>query len=371
MTSSDTQGTIQDRATAEAVLIDLVSTPSVSGSEASAVRAFVRHAQGLGFDAHPDEAGNGIADRGNPDAPIHIVLLGHIDTVPGDIPVRVEEGILHGRGSVDAKGPLATMLVAAAQADLPEHARLTVIGAVGEEVAGSPGARHIVGRHRPHACVIGEPSGWDGVTLGYKGCLSATAIASRTNAHTAGPENSACDDAVAWWASVLAYTQRFNEGRERVFDQLQATLKHMHAATDGLDQRATLEAGFRMPVGLTPEQLARELQRLAPDSMTLACVGGETAVQSGRNDPVARHLTMAIRSAGARPKPKLKTGTADFNVVGPVWQCPIVAYGPGDSTLDHTPTEHLVLEEYHSAIGILTNALGTLARELVQEHAPS
>ena len=36
-----------------------------------------------------------------------IVLLGHMDTVPGDIPIRREGDVLYGRGSVDAKGPLA------------------------------------------------------------------------------------------------------------------------------------------------------------------------------------------------------------------------------------------------------------------------
>ena len=39
---------------------------------------------------------------GNSDGPREIVLLGHIDTVPGHIPVRIEDGVLHGRGSVDA-----------------------------------------------------------------------------------------------------------------------------------------------------------------------------------------------------------------------------------------------------------------------------
>ncbi|QKK09717.1 MAG: M20/M25/M40 family metallo-hydrolase [Planctomycetota bacterium] len=65
--------------------------------------------------AEIDEAGNALAHRGPADAPVHIMLLGHIDTVPGDIPVRIAGGVLHGRGSVDAKGPLAAMLCRAAR----------------------------------------------------------------------------------------------------------------------------------------------------------------------------------------------------------------------------------------------------------------
>ena len=46
-----------------------------------------------------------------------------------------------------------------------------------------------------------------------------------------------------------------------------------------------------------------------------------------------------------------------MNVVGPIWQCPIVAYGPGDSQLDHTPDEHVVIAEYERAIAVLQTVL--------------
>ena len=49
-----------------------------------------------------------------------------------------------------------------------------------------------------------------------------------------------------------------------------------------------------------------------------------------------------------------------MNVVGPAWNCPIVAYGPGDSRLDHTSNEHLDLAEYRQAIAILSRALSLL-----------
>ena len=49
-----------------------------------------------------------------------------------------------------------------------------------------------------------------------------------------------------------------------------------------------------------------------------------------------------------------------MNIVGPIWKCPIVAYGPGDSTLDHTPNEHLDLAEYERAINVLARVIGEL-----------
>lgn len=355
-------------------LAELVATPSVSGTERAAAGVFVRHAAALGLDAEIDEAGNAIGHRGASatDAAargVHIVLLGHIDTAPGEIPVRVEDGVLHGRGSVDAKGPLAAMLCAAARAEIPDGVRLTVAGAVGEETTGSLGARFLVGQYRPDACIIGEPSGWDGVTLGYKGRLIARATASVPGAHSASGEASASDLVFAWWRAVLGATDRRNAGAAGAFDAVQATIQRLTSDSDGLASTATLEGGFRLPVGVDPDDLAAELRALAPDEITIRFLGAEVAHETDRNDPVVRALSGAIREQGARPRPKRKTGTADLNVVAPVWRCPIAAYGPGDSSLDHTPGERLPLAEFDRAVAVLTSAIGSLAHELLEARA--
>jgi len=57
----------------------------------------------------------------------------------------------------------------------------------------------------------------------------------------------------------------------------------------------------------------------------------------------------------------VKSGTSDMNVVGPAWRCPILAYGPGDSSLDHTPEEHVPLQEYWRAVLVLEEALRAFA----------
>ncbi len=356
-----------DAETATRVLHDLVATPSVSGSERGAVEVFVCHAAALGFETEIDAAGNGVAHRGASAAETdrHIVLLGHIDTVPGHIPVRIEDGVLHGRGSVDAKGPLAAMLVGATDAGLPAGVRVTVAAAVGEETADSPGARHLAGQLRPHACIIGEPSGWDGVTLGYKGRLLGRFVCERSCAHTAGPGLSAADEVLAWWSRALAEVTAFNgERTTKVFEQIQATVRELSTGSDGLTDTTMLEAGFRLPPGVDPRVLADRLGALGGEGCSVAWRGHEAAHATDRNDPVVRALTAAIREAGGTPRPKLKTGTADLNVVAPVWNCPIAAYGPGDSALDHTPHERLDIAEYLRSVGVIRGALRVLFDQL-------
>jgi len=347
----------------------VVEIPSLSGHESAAAEFLVSRMRSLGMRARLDEAGNAVGSVGPGGAPHVIVLLGHMDTVPGDIPVRLEGDILHGRGTVDAKGPLATFIVAAANADLPPDVRIDVIGAVEEESATSRGARHIARGPAPSACIIGEPSGWNGVTLGYKGRLLVDFTARQSSAHSAGPNPSATDRAVAWWSSVLNWTASRNAGTERAFDRVQATIRSMRSTSDGLEDRAELTASFRLPPTVTPHDVESACRAaignhgMLPDTMVVR--GPECAHVADRSNAVARSLSGAIRAHAGTPTLKVKTGTSDMNVVGPVWNCPIAAYGPGDSALDHTPHEHISIPEYLTACRVLRDAVERLSRELV------
>src|SRR5690606_34170169 len=145
-----------------------------------------------------------------------IVLLGHIDTFAGNPPVKIEGRLLYGRGSVDAKAPLCTFAVAGARAHLPEDVRLIVIGAVEEEASSSKGARFAAKQYQPEMCIIGEPSNWDRITLGYKGRLLLEFEWRGALAHSAGQATSAPEHAVNYWQQVLAYTDRFNADHQAI-----------------------------------------------------------------------------------------------------------------------------------------------------------
>jgi [amino group carrier protein]-lysine/ornithine hydrolase len=346
---------------AVALLRSMLEIESLSGREGELSAFLVAWMGDHGLAAAVDEVGNAIGSRERPsldESPIsrEIVLLGHMDTVPGHVPVRAEGELLYGRGAVDAKGPLAACLVAAATVDLPPGTRVVVIGAVEEEAATSRGAWHIVSRYRPSACVIAEPSGWDAVTLGYKGRLLVDYQLSRPVAHTAGPQTSVAETAVDWWQAVRAQANTYNQERERLFDQLLPSLREISTSTDGLADHVRATVGLRLPPDFDTETLQSTLERVAGDA-SICCYAGTPAYAASRDTPLVRSFQGAIRQQGSRPRFKLKTGTSDMNVVGPLWQCPVVAYGPGDSTLDHTPQEHIVLPEYLRAIEVLKDVL--------------
>lgn len=344
------------------VLGRMLEIESCSGHESALAAFLVDWMRSAGFEAAIDGAGNAVGVRSGPPATVEheLILLGHMDTVPGWIRVRREGDALFGRGAVDAKGPLAAFLCAAARADLAPGARVVVIGAV-EEEATSRGARYLVDRFRPDAVVIGEPSSWDAVTLGYKGRLLADYTFERHVGHTAGPDGGVAESAVAWWNRISALADEFNCDRGRQFDRLMASLRHIATASDGLVERVDATAAFRLPPRFDVEGFESRL-RAFDTSAAIRFRGREAAFESPRSTPLAAPFLRAIRDAGGQPRFKVKTGTSDMNVVGPAWQCPIVAYGPGDSSLDHTPNEHISLDEYARAIDVLESVIANWAQ---------
>src|SRR5690606_11784133 len=141
-----------------------------------------------------------------------------------------------------------------------------------------------------------------------------------------------------------------------------------------------MRLGFRLPPGVTATQVAQRCEaavaaaaREAAANESAVAVrftvlpGPVDAYRGDKTGALPGALRSAIRAAGGTPRHKLKTGTADMTVVAAAWRAagtevpPMVAYGPGDATLDHTPEERIEVAEYLRAIAVLADALVALA----------
>jgi LysW-gamma-L-lysine carboxypeptidase len=363
-------------------LVGLVERYSPSGEERGAVEYLIKRIQALGFgEAFVDEAGNAVGVMGS--GPRQVILLGHIDTVPGEIKIALTPDpspggrgeLLYGRGAVDAKGPLACFVDAVAQVGLIEGWKFIVVGAVDEE-RDSVGARFIAEKYRPEFAIVGEPNQWDRIALGYKGSAWSEVTLRRAQAHTASGEQTAAEAAVEAWATVKTWAEAFNAGKQRAFDQLLLTLRKLDSGEDAFEQWAQLRIGARLPVELTPDDWYMELEKTLRVFLLHShsdLKGEETfrvsmerlgypvpAWKCEKNTALVRAFLNGIRQMGGAPRFVYKTGTADLNVVAPVWQCPAVVYGPGDSSLDHTPNEQISLEEYRISVNAVAAALRKL-----------
>lgn len=340
-----------------------LAIPSVSGNEREVAEYLVSSMASFAGEAFVDEASNAVAVLGS--GPLRVTFLGHIDTVAGEVPVRLEDGLLYGRGAVDAKGAFCAAMAAAAR--LSEAAgdgiTLTLIGASGEEAPGSRGARHAVGAYPPpDLLIIGEPSGWEGITLGYKGRLVLAAVLIKQSAHSAGSAASAAEDGAALWNLVRAWAEERSEGRSGIFERVQTTLQRIVSADDGLEQRCDLTIGLRLPPWLPPDKARSELEARLPAGAEYRFSGAEAPYRGPKDTHLTRAFRKAIRAQGGTPRFKLKTGTSDMNVVAPSWPAPVVAYGPGDSTLDHTPYEHVSVTDLRRASDVLLSVFQEFAQ---------
>ena len=339
------------------LLRGLVAIESLSREEGAAVSYLRASMASRGFQLIDSPAGNAIGTIGAGDR--HIILLGHIDTVPGRIPVEIRDGVLHGRGAVDAKGPFATFVAAATAAAEMLNAKVTVVGAVGEESIGSPGAHEVATWPAPDFCIIGEPSGWDALCLGYRGSLSLIYRLRRSTRHTAGPGESVAQAAVDFWNALLAELGEWNADAKGSFGAIGHSLRAFNTTGDGLTDEAVLSIGLRLPPELDVDRLLARVRDLASDA-TIEIDGLQLGYRTTKRSKLVPPFLRAIRAQGGDPTFTLKLGTSDMNVVGPVWGCPIAAYGPGDSALDHTPEERIELAEYLRAVKVLADVLVAL-----------
>src|SRR5665213_1448453 len=192
--ATEIDGATHTRVDVAELLTAMLSVPSPSGQEGAVASLLVSRLLRAGFDVDVDAAGNVVAAWG--DGPETVALVGHVDTVPGHIDVRRDGDLLHGRGAVDAKGPLATAIAAVSRQPRHGPRRFVIVGAVEEETS-SRGARHLAeSMPAPSSLVILEPSGWDSVTIGYKGSLCLRACVDQPHAHGAGRQPSAPDRCV-------------------------------------------------------------------------------------------------------------------------------------------------------------------------------
>jgi len=337
------------------LLKNLVSIQSLSGEEKQAVDFLVKESQDLDFDyVNRDEVGNFVARKGNGE---NIVLMvGHIDTVPGYVPVKIKDNILYGRGSVDAKGPLATFLWATHKMKRRDDLQVIVVGAVEEEGI-SKGARFIRDKYLPKYIINGEPSGISNITIGYKGAFRFDYIFGRTMSHGASADTDMGIMAFNFIAKLKEKLKDLSKDlKDSIFYQPHLEIRNINTKNDGLQEQISMKINVRIPPDFDVDSLKEFLE-----DYPIVIYENLAPFVSPKNNDLVRSFLKQIRNANKKPKFLKKTGTADFNTLAERFpEVPIVAYGPGDSSLDHTPNEHIDLNEYLEAIDILKNVLENL-----------
>jgi LysW-gamma-L-lysine carboxypeptidase len=350
------------------LLRKIVELYSPTGKENEVAQLLVEEMCSLGLSCRIDEAGNAVGECTGEDSTI--LLCGHMDTVPGQLPVKLEGGKLYGRGTVDAKSALAAMVSAAGlliAEDFP--GKIIVVGAVDEEGKGQGIKKLVESGVRADFGVFGEPSGVEGITIAYKGSCHLRVICKTKTGHSSAPWlfHNAVDAAMAFWREL----QKIHFAEEKTdskFHSVTSTITRIQGggSSSTVPSLCELHADFRLPPAVPLKRFLEEVSktvenyRLSHSDVELLIEVDDSCepYEADRNSTLVRGLAWAIRSIRGRPAMLLrKTGTGDMNVLGATLHVPIVTYGPGDSKLDHTDDEYIDLGEYSDSIRILREGL--------------
>ncbi|AXG07100.1 M20/M25/M40 family metallo-hydrolase [Haloplanus rubicundus] len=333
-----------------------------------------------GADPVVDDAGNTLATTGSGSP--HVVCNTHIDTVSPPVPYDRADGVIHGRGSCDAKGPLAAILAAFLGYDGDaDGGRLSLAITPDEEVY-STGAAALdlsvlptIDSPTADYYVVGEPTGLD-VCTAAKGRFEGTVHLAGQNAHAAEPASGV--NAVAAAEGALAAIRTFDAERDPHPELGSATLTPTviagGEATNQVPADCAITVDRRSVPPETAEGFAAELER-AVDDATPDPVGVDfapterptpflEAFATDPDAPVVRHLSAAADRVtdGAAGAVRPFTAATEASYFAPA---PTVVFGPGvladdDGPVAHADREYVRVAEVERAATALTEALDAL-----------
>lgn len=352
-------------------LTNLLGIYSPSGKEENAANYLSSEMQRIGFEVGKDAIGNviGVIGEGEP----VILLCGHMDTVAGVLPLRIEEGKIYARGAVDAKGPLAALIMAAVAASKePGFKGKILLAAVVEEEATSRGVKHLITQGiKADYAIFGEPSGVENITVGYKGQIQLKIVCRTVTGHSSTPwlYDNALEKAYEIWGQIKnASSYPSLDPSESPFNAVTACLVKVAGgrATSVVPFEAEMNLDVRVPIQFTTTQVFEQIEKIiakyqaANQKVSVKATVLDTVepFEVNKASPLVHVLSSSIRKVLNKPATLLrKTGTGDMNILGKAMNLPIVTYGPGDSHLDHTLDEHIDVGEYLSAIQVYKETL--------------
>jgi acetylornithine deacetylase len=367
------------------ILLDLVSTPSVSSmSNRDVIEYVLAYLDGrlwrTDLHSYRDEKGtekvNLIAQtkRDLPDV-AELALVCHTDTVPFNaawneaVHPACRDGRVYGRGSCDVKGFLACVLEAVSQVDVSRLSRPLALVLTADEEVGCIGAKYLARQNafKSRYIIIGEPTGLTPIRAG-KGYAVGEIIVRGKEAHSAFPERgrSAIRDA----ARVLdrlesvarQLTSHTNSDFDPPFTTLNAGLIQGGTAKNIVPGECRITVEWRPIPGQDPAWTAtligEELERLGREFPGFDAELNVTRLDPAFSPTQATDLASLLESLSQRSAATVPFGTEAAHLASLASEA--IVFGPGDMTVAHKSGEFVPVEELRRCVTYLVAAIEQL-----------
>ncbi|MEP6768326.1 MAG: M20/M25/M40 family metallo-hydrolase [Acidobacteriota bacterium] len=334
---------------AREVLEALVAIPSVTGAEEDVV-AFVERrllSAGLSCESIAVSPGRRNLMAFFPGSHPRVVLSTHADTVPPFFSPRREGGTLFARGSCDAKGSLAAMLVAleGSSATTREAGLLLLVG----EERGSDGARAAnVSAHarRSDYIVGGEPTG-NRFVAGSKGCLRVAIETRGVAAHSSLSNAAGAHSAVDPLLDFLAEIRALNIPSDPVFGETTINIGVLEGGTAPNVVAESARAEVLVRTGASTAAVLAKLEGAARGR-------GEISIPY-------RSEKISFRRPRRAPAGEIVSFACDLPLLDR-WGIPLLV-GPGDIAHAHAADERVEIEAVEQAVELYRELIAGLSRD--------
>jgi succinyl-diaminopimelate desuccinylase len=326
--------------------LELVNIPSESRNEAeiaARVRSLVPASFGFEYEsedafvcAQPRRAGRPL-----------VVLAGHYDTVPaqGNLPGRIEDGVVHGLGASDMKGGLAVLLELGRALDeerVEPELEVALLAFGKEELPAefSPLPdlfEHSRIVHEAELAILLEPTD-NTIQAGCLGNLNARIVFHGVSGHSARPwtAENAIDRALEGLRPFAAIEPRPVEIGGLTFTEVASiTAIEGGIATNVIPDRVVANVNFRYAPDRSPAGADAYLRSLVPAGAHYEPAGDSPPARVVTDSPLVQRLR-AAGDLALEPK-QAWTNVADFTSRG----IDAVNFGPGATRYAHSRDEQV------------------------------
>ncbi|MGA9140419.1 MAG: M20 family metallopeptidase [Methanocella sp.] len=364
-------------APAEDILQDLISIPSVTGSETPVAVYLERKFKELGLtvemQAVDSDRYNVIGKVGS--GPIGLMLCTHQDVIPAleasgwmtpPFTPSVREGRIYGRGATDAKGSMAAMMEAMARVNGRIKGCAAIAAVVEEETGRSTGARKLLETYAPAAAVIGEPTGLR-VAIAHKGAIRPIITVYGEAAHASRPSQgtNAISIAIKLIKNIETYGYRVGKHTDPLLgsSSSEVTMIYGGERINVVPESCTFFIDRRMVSDESIESAYDDLRRLVGRfsrryevEVDLDLLSAYPPSSTGADEAVVRMSSAVLKESGLDPEP------AGFPAGCDMWafrarRIPTVVIGPGSIEQAHVVDEYLDLDQLHRAVDVYERLL--------------
>lgn len=309
-----------------------------------------------------------------------LLLNGHLDTVPpGDMDFDpyeafIEDGHIHGRGAVDMKGPIAsmiTMMEALKNSGIRLKGDVIFTGVIGEEEQ-SEGTEDLVKSNiQAQGAIVGEPSSRE-FSAGHRGLEWLEINVKGKAAHGGMPHLGINAIEKASLLIEKIKTELYPKIAERSHPLMGKSVMNFGRIEGGL-QPSTVAADCKIQIdrryiaGETVQSVIAEYQELIDELSALDPEFSAEITRMPNNMLTLDHLPLAtdleepivlsLKKAmeivlEKKPVMSTKRGWTDASLISNYAHIPTVVYGPGHIAYSHTRNEKVAISELVEAVEV-------------------